>query len=377
MYENDMSNPYNWTGIVEDRDDPLLTNRLRIRIFGFHNTSKVILPTSSLPWAMVGLPVNSPRTTSGPKVGDWVIGFFLDGEAGQFPVVTHVLPGINTTVVQQPIGSPYMPVGETFDRKGQPSTPPLGRGVVAYTAIDKSNRRLEHVCDISVQVDQAVGAIKLWFNEIGKELRATWNIVIETLGLGDPSGEFNKIASLIREGVRIIKEVNRVLKDIQLAINYALTLARKVRNMIDYILNLPAKFAQLFAQCLKKLYQTLSSGIRNLFPDFGDNSVLSDLADVANAVQEGVQVLSETAKTATSIASTPAKFSAILLTPTTKTEATTAAADLTSLLADPTNGIASLTKTSDQLSSSTSSSSKTLVSNLIPKVSPLAAVTSP
>ena len=33
MYENDMSNPYNWTGIVEDRDDPLLTNRLRIRIF--------------------------------------------------------------------------------------------------------------------------------------------------------------------------------------------------------------------------------------------------------------------------------------------------------------------------------------------------------
>ena len=55
MYENDLAQASNWTGIVEDIDDPLMNNRLRIRINGFHNVNKTILPTDCLPWTMVGL----------------------------------------------------------------------------------------------------------------------------------------------------------------------------------------------------------------------------------------------------------------------------------------------------------------------------------
>jgi hypothetical protein len=50
MYENDLANLNNWTGVVEDYDDPLKTGRLRVRINGFHNINKTILPTTDLPW---------------------------------------------------------------------------------------------------------------------------------------------------------------------------------------------------------------------------------------------------------------------------------------------------------------------------------------
>jgi hypothetical protein len=330
MYENYLANLSNWTGVVEDYDDPLKTGRLRVRINFFHNKDKTILPTTDLPWAMVALPVNGSTTTTGPKVGDWVIGFFFDRESAQLPVVTHVLPGINTVVVKQPIGAPQMPAGEIYDRVGQPSLPPLGRGVVQFTAIDTSNRSRAHVCDISLEVDQTVGAIKNFFNVIAKNARDIFNFVIQLLNL-DPTGQFKYIAEKAKEVVRFIKDINRYLKEVKDAINYYITIARKIRAMIDYILNLPAKFAAMFKDCISRLYKILSAGIESLFPDFGD---LSDVAEIANAVSEGIEALNETVNLVTNIAATPAKIGAALLTPSTQEEADEAGKILTQTISE-------------------------------------------
>jgi hypothetical protein len=40
------------------------------------------------------LPVNNSEVFTTPKEGDWVMGFFMDGTSGQFPVYMGVLPGI-------------------------------------------------------------------------------------------------------------------------------------------------------------------------------------------------------------------------------------------------------------------------------------------
>ena len=330
MYENDLVNLNNWTGVVEDYDDPLKTGRLRVRINGFHNINKTVLPTADLPWAMVALPVNGSTTVTGPKVGDWVIGFFFDGESAQLPVVTHVLPGINTVVVKQPIGAPQMPVGQIYDRPGQPSLPPLGRGVVQFTAIDTSNRSRAHVCDITLEVDQTVGAIKNFFNVIAKNARDIFNFVIQLLNL-DPTGQFKYIAEKAKEVVRFIKDINRYLKEVKDAINYYITIANKIRAMIDYILNLPAKFAAMFKDCISRLYKILSAGITSLFPDFGD---LSDIAEIANAVSEGIEAINETVNLVTNIAATPAKIGAALLTPSTQEEADEAGRLLTQAISE-------------------------------------------
>ena len=210
MYGLDSPNPNNWTAVIESYADPLKSGRLRVRINGFHNLDKTILPTEDLPWAQVAVPVNGSATTHAPKIGDWVIGFFLDGTDAQFPIVTHVLPGINTVLVKQPVGAPRMPAGQIYDRPGEPSLPPLGRGVVQFTAIDTSNRSRAHVCDITLEVDQTVGAIKNFFNVIAKNARDIFNYVIQLLNL-DPTGQFKYIAEKAKEVVRFIKDINNQL----------------------------------------------------------------------------------------------------------------------------------------------------------------------
>lgn len=80
-----------WIGVVEDRMDPELLGRVRVRIFGYHTESKTLLPTEDLPWAIPIHDIHSAASSGignsplGPLPGSWVIGFFLDGEDMQQP----------------------------------------------------------------------------------------------------------------------------------------------------------------------------------------------------------------------------------------------------------------------------------------------------
>ena len=49
-----------YTGIVEDRNDPLQVGRVRVRIFGLHTDDKQLIGTPDLPWSDVLMPTTSP-----------------------------------------------------------------------------------------------------------------------------------------------------------------------------------------------------------------------------------------------------------------------------------------------------------------------------
>ena len=333
MYENDLVNLNNWTGVVEDYDDPLKTGRLRVRINGFHNINKTVLPTTDLPWAMVALPVNGSTTVTGPKVGDWVIGFFFDGESAQLPVVTHVLPGINTVVVKQPIGAPQMPAGQIYDRPGQPSLPPLGRGVVQFTAIDTSNRRRAHVCDISYEVDQTVGAMKNLYGPVVDAIRKLINLVIGTSNF-DPTGLVKQAIEFARQIVRFIKDVTTTLKKIQETIDDYLTVLRKISAMITYLRSLPERALAFLTDCLGNLYKSLRAGFTSLFAFDGDSGLFGEVGELLNTISEGVDAVTEATRAAASIAATPQKIAAIIATPTSAAEAAAAGKQVEQLISD-------------------------------------------
>jgi hypothetical protein len=80
-----------WVGQIQNRVDPLGIGRCQVRIFGWHSDT---IPTQNLPWAHPVLPINNSTTFSSPALGSWVVGFFMDGESGQFPIMMGVLPGI-------------------------------------------------------------------------------------------------------------------------------------------------------------------------------------------------------------------------------------------------------------------------------------------
>ena len=82
-----------WQGVVEDRDDPALMGRYRVRILGHHTQNKEKLPTEHLPWAIPLQPISSAAISgigtspTGLVEGSAVMGFFADGDEGQIPVI--------------------------------------------------------------------------------------------------------------------------------------------------------------------------------------------------------------------------------------------------------------------------------------------------
>lgn len=84
-----------WIGVVEDRMDPLNLGRCRVRIQGLHSKDKEVIPTNSLPWAQPLFSINgSTSTPSTLKEGDFVMGYFMDGNATQFPIIMGMFHGI-------------------------------------------------------------------------------------------------------------------------------------------------------------------------------------------------------------------------------------------------------------------------------------------
>ena len=84
-----------WIGQVESEKskDPHKSGRFQVRIVGQHLKSGDLTPTDQLPWAQVMMPVTDPFTDGGTtgasinlKVGNWVVGFYLDNDR-QKPII--------------------------------------------------------------------------------------------------------------------------------------------------------------------------------------------------------------------------------------------------------------------------------------------------
>jgi hypothetical protein len=118
-------NGFLWfVGVVEDRQDPQYTGRVRVRCLGHHTSNTTILPTSDLPWAQVVLPVTSSgisglgQSPLGLVEGSWVFGYFRDGNNRQEPLVLGSLPGKPSELSQS--GGFYDPNGIYPKYKDEP-----------------------------------------------------------------------------------------------------------------------------------------------------------------------------------------------------------------------------------------------------------------
>ena len=89
-----------FTGVVEDRNDPLFLNRVRVRIYGNHTHDKQFIATPDLPWSEVLMPTTSPslsglgKTTHGLVEGSTVMGFYRDGRESQDTIIIGSFIGI-------------------------------------------------------------------------------------------------------------------------------------------------------------------------------------------------------------------------------------------------------------------------------------------
>lgn len=123
-----------FTGVVEDRFDPLEVGRVRVRAHGFHTQDKTDIPTEDLFWAHTLLPTTSPSNSNvseTPRLieGTTVMGFFVDGPDCQQPVIMGSIPGIPVNAANTEEGF-YDPTGNypRDNRLDEPDISRLARG---------------------------------------------------------------------------------------------------------------------------------------------------------------------------------------------------------------------------------------------------------
>ena len=89
-------------------------NRVKVRIMGYHPHSLEELPDEDLPWAQILLPSTAGSGKGGRATsvklspGDNVMGFFMDGEDAQLPVIFGILGSSRYAPVQDYAG-PFQP----------------------------------------------------------------------------------------------------------------------------------------------------------------------------------------------------------------------------------------------------------------------------
>ena len=137
-----------WQGVVEDRDDPELLGRCRVRILGYHTDNKqknVGIPTNELPWATPSQPITSAAmngigtTPTGVVEGTWVFGFFRDGKNAQEPVMFGTFGGIPEEPSDPKLG--FNDPNGIFPRESElrlPDTNRLATGN-SFLPVDKNN----------------------------------------------------------------------------------------------------------------------------------------------------------------------------------------------------------------------------------------------
>ena len=146
-------------------------NRVRVRIMGYHPQNTEELADEDLPWATVILPTNNGSGKAGIKKpirvnqGDIVIGFFLDGDDAQQPVIFGVI-GNSKYVVNKEPPSPFVPFsGYT------PETEPGNKTIVKNETGDDSQDAESPVVNLD---KEKIDKLK---ETTGKDYRSTSNVV--------------------------------------------------------------------------------------------------------------------------------------------------------------------------------------------------------
>lgn len=305
-----------WLGVVEDVQDPLFLMRSKVRIFGVHTEDLNLIPTADLPWATTMCPANSggSKTSSYFKEGDYVCGFFLDGQSSQVPVIIGSIPGApqtpqkegtgfsaeakyyrnpipkddipkpipnaisndvikatvsGTQTIVEKVSAPAMLV----NRIGFPTVPTTTYSV-AGTTIQIANEQTVHSCDFKFLInfgDLNIGVIEnpitLIRNAIAQAknkaaaiIQAALAKVVDSLRLItksiivamnlDPSGQIARIYSLLKDIVRKINYYAKVVAEYVGAVALVVELIKQLRQIIEFIRTLPARVLTILKDCL-------------------------------------------------------------------------------------------------------------------------------
>jgi len=315
-----------WTGVVEDTKDPLNLGRCKVRVFGVHSDNLQEVPTATLPWATPVTPPNSSKSFSTLLEGDYVIGYFQDGEGSQVPVILGSTPAVFSKAYNTAKGfSPQskdpiktdLPAGQAH---GPVTTPPSARGDIANTAIYYTNKTLDHACDFRYQINLDVGlgtfinpvtaiqqAIKAGKNKaamqmrllvgvMADKLRKAVNALIAIMGL-DKTGVLSMSYSVAKDIFRKINEMTMKVAEVVELATYYISLVKEIQQIIDYLKSLPARILAMVQDCIFGFVNSVKNFVSQVksIPGAVQNSVENVFTQLTSSANETLNLVNASA----------------------------------------------------------------------------------
>ena len=264
--------------------------RYKVRIMGYHTAVPGDLPPEQLPWASVMLPVTAgvsggAMSTPNLRQGDFVQGYFLDGEDAQQPVIMGVL-GFNqyTAVMKNVPDTPFTPFSgfDTKDIVPQHNLR-LEKEEAAAVAeeVDKSKTNNKEIAESTVNATTAKdGATKEQYENEKKTSTVASNTDCEQAPVGSIQRE---IKNMIAETQRIQKTVTDWETKVSTKINNVESEIEKVKqNAIKAISGDVKRITtELQKNALKKVNDALSDTYNEVFPT--ELMKVKEEADKANS----------------------------------------------------------------------------------------------
>ncbi len=196
---------------------------------------------------------------------------------------------------------------------GMPSWPAsMNLGIVSGTSINQTNNMLIHSCDFVNELEQSI-ALKDFLKALAKPIREGIRAIKKLLGLGDPSGTFSATINLLS---KIAQEIRRIQKEVINPIinfeKFVIAVTVKIKQMIQWILSLPAALLALLGDCLKKLLKAVGKLFTDAWKDAGKgleatsssdfDALVKQLKDTASAANDAIKASAVAAGLATGIA---------------------------------------------------------------------------
>jgi len=269
-------------------------NRYKVRILGYHPNDETELPNDDLPWAQCMLPVTAGSgganyaTTTQIKPGDVVIGFFMDSDNAQIPIIMGCL-GRTEQVWSGDYQSPWIPyTGFTNNISKKDSL------IVPNENNDKNAGSLPSPINASPEVVSRLNQTAQKEGKAANE-RSFYG------GIGQEVVFANTCDDTVVNG--ITAEVNNLLNTINNAANLILNIPQEIARTVDKILAMANGIVgQLFNSLYNELIGLLKKGLDLLYKAVfakvlavTGNGVIAHAAGVAaqTAMVHPVKVLEE------------------------------------------------------------------------------------
>lgn len=254
-------------------------NRFKVRIIGYHPYSEAELPNEDLPWAQCLVPTTAgtgaANCSTGVQLqpGDVVLGFFLDGDNAQIPVILAAF-GRTSSVPSKTFKSPF----EAFTGYSKPVSS------VPKTAKSESSENRDDSQKSPRDVSPAQARI------IGPDEIPTSDAIGTVVVLADPVGN-TRVSAIKSEVKNLLSKIETFAGDVE-------RIRSEISRVVDTITSITNDFVGVgFNFLYKTLTPILQDALKLLYDTvFAEvlastgNPAIAHLAGVAAQTAMGIPV---------------------------------------------------------------------------------------